>query len=95
MFDAKGKTFRDDLYPQYKANRPSMPDELASQIAPLKEAIVAMGWPLMHFYPTSEASPYEPFDPESEMTWGQMQVLADLISTPKSSLLCLCNKSIS
>ncbi len=39
----------------------------------------AMGWPLMHFYPTSEASPYEPFDPESEMTWGQMQVLADLI----------------
>ncbi|MFZ9149894.1 MAG: 5'-3' exonuclease H3TH domain-containing protein, partial [Burkholderiales bacterium] len=47
VFDAKGKTFRDDLYPQYKANRPSMPDELASQIAPLKEAIVAMGWPLI------------------------------------------------
>jgi len=47
VFDAKGKTFRDDLYPQYKANRPAMPDELASQIAPLKEAIVAMGWPLI------------------------------------------------
>jgi len=47
VFDAKGKTFRDDLYPQYKANRPSMPDELASQIGPLKEAIVAMGWPLI------------------------------------------------
>ena len=40
----------------------------------------AMGWTTVHFYPTSEASPYEPFDPESEMTWGQMQVLADLVT---------------
>jgi DNA polymerase I len=47
VFDAKGKTFRDDLYPEYKANRPPMPDDLAVQIAPLKEAIVAMGWPLL------------------------------------------------
>ena len=47
VFDAKGKTFRDDLYPEYKAHRPPMPDALASQIAPLKEAIVAMGWPLL------------------------------------------------
>ena len=39
-----------------------------------------MGWDIVHFYPTSEASPYEPFDPESEMTWGQMQVLADLVN---------------
>ncbi|NHC37193.1 transcription-repair coupling factor [Scytonema millei] len=39
----------------------------------------SMGWDRVHFYPTSEASPYEPFDPETEMTWGQMQVLADLI----------------
>lgn len=39
----------------------------------------AMGWSTVHFYPTSEASPYEPFDPESEMTWGQLQVLADLL----------------
>ena len=39
----------------------------------------AMGWQTVHFYPTSEASPYEPFDSESEMTWGQMQVLADLV----------------
>jgi transcription-repair coupling factor (superfamily II helicase) len=39
----------------------------------------AMGWQVVHFYPTSEASPYEPFDPETEMIWGQMQVLADLI----------------
>lgn len=41
----------------------------------------AMGWQTIHFYPTSEASPYEPFDPETEMTWGQMQVLADLVSS--------------
>ncbi|MBE9225228.1 transcription-repair coupling factor [Phormidium sp. LEGE 05292] len=40
----------------------------------------AMGWQTVHFYPTSEASPYEPYAPESEMTWGQMQVLSDLIS---------------
>ncbi|MGF1479609.1 MAG: transcription-repair coupling factor [Cyanophyceae cyanobacterium] len=39
----------------------------------------AMGWKTVHFYPTSEASPYEPFDPESEMVWGQMQVLVDLV----------------
>jgi transcription-repair coupling factor (superfamily II helicase) len=40
----------------------------------------AMGWQTVHFYPTSEASPYEPLAPESEMTWGQMQVLSDLVS---------------
>ncbi|NET63846.1 MAG: transcription-repair coupling factor [Moorea sp. SIO1G6] len=43
----------------------------------------AMGWDTVHLYPTSEASPYEPFDPESEMTWGQMQVLADLVERLK------------
>jgi DNA polymerase-1 len=47
VFDAKGRTFRDDLYPGYKANRPPMPDDLALQIAPLKEAIATMGWPLL------------------------------------------------
>ncbi|MFA6971156.1 MAG: DNA polymerase I [Gallionella sp.] len=44
VFDAKGKTFRDDLYPQYKANRPSMPADLAQQIEPLHQAIAASGW---------------------------------------------------
>lgn len=39
-----------------------------------------MGWRTVHFYPTSEVSPYEPLPPESEMTWGQMQVLADLVA---------------
>ncbi|MBE9050291.1 transcription-repair coupling factor [Nostocales cyanobacterium LEGE 11386] len=43
-----------------------------------------MGWQTVHFYPTSEASPYEPFDPETEMIWGQMQVLSDLVSGENS-----------
>ncbi len=47
IFDAKGKTFRDDIYPEYKANRPSMPDDLRSQVEPLLAAIKAMGWPLL------------------------------------------------
>ncbi|WP_435627651.1 DNA polymerase I [Candidatus Ferrigenium straubiae] len=47
VFDAKGKTFRNDLYPDYKAHRPPMPDDLARQIAPLHEAIAASGWNLL------------------------------------------------
>ncbi len=47
VFDAKGKTFRDDIYPEYKANRASMPDDLRVQIEPLFETIKAMGWPLI------------------------------------------------
>jgi DNA polymerase-1 len=47
IFDAKGKTFRDDIYPEYKANRPSMPDELRSQIEPIHKMITAMGLPLV------------------------------------------------
>ncbi|HSS45905.1 MAG TPA: DNA polymerase I [Burkholderiales bacterium] len=47
VFDAKGKTFREDWYPEYKANRPAMPDDLAAQIAPLHECIRALGWPLL------------------------------------------------
>jgi len=47
VFDARGKTFRDELYPEYKANRPPMPEDLAGQVAPLKEAIAAFGWPLL------------------------------------------------
>lgn len=47
VFDAKGKTFRNDLYPEYKANRSAMPDDLRAQIQPLHEAITAMGWPIL------------------------------------------------
>ncbi|WP_114787690.1 DNA polymerase I [Vibrio tetraodonis] len=47
VFDAKGKTFRDDMYPEYKANRPPMPDDLRCQIEPLYDVIRAMGLPLI------------------------------------------------
>ncbi|MCE7566400.1 DNA polymerase I [Aliivibrio fischeri] len=47
IFDAKGKTFRNDLYPEYKANRPPMPDDLRCQIEPLHKLIKAMGLPLV------------------------------------------------
>jgi len=47
IFDAPGKTFRDDLYPLYKANRPSMPDDLRCQIEPLLAIIRAQGYPLL------------------------------------------------
>ncbi len=47
VFDAKGKTFRDDLYPEYKANRASMPEDLAKQVEPIHEAVRAMGWPIL------------------------------------------------
>ncbi|HEY2336181.1 MAG TPA: DNA polymerase I [Burkholderiales bacterium] len=47
VFDAKGKTFRDEQYAEYKANRTAMPDDLSSQIAPLHEAVAALGWPVL------------------------------------------------
>ncbi|HUL40463.1 MAG TPA: DNA polymerase I [Burkholderiales bacterium] len=47
VFDAKGKTFREERYPQYKANRPAMPEDLAIQIEPLQQCIRALGWPLL------------------------------------------------
>ena len=47
VFDAKGKTFRDDLYEQYKANRPPMPDDLRPQVEPLHALVKALGMPLI------------------------------------------------
>ncbi|WP_162068199.1 DNA polymerase I [Burkholderia sp. THE68] len=47
VFDAKGKTFRDDWYADYKANRPSMPEDLSRQIEPIHVAVRALGWPLV------------------------------------------------
>ena len=47
IFDAKGKNFRDDIYPAYKANRPPMPADLAKQIAPIKDILRAGGWPVL------------------------------------------------
>ena len=47
VFDAKGKTFRDDMFPEYKAQRPPMPDELREQIEPIHGIVRAMGLPLL------------------------------------------------
>jgi len=47
VFDAKGKTFRDEIYPEYKAHRPPMPEDLAEQIEPIHQIIQAMGLPLL------------------------------------------------
>ena len=47
VFDAKGKTFRNDLYPEYKATRPPMPEELRYQIEPLHEIVLAQGYPML------------------------------------------------
>ncbi|WP_250466515.1 DNA polymerase I [Caballeronia sp. GAFFF2] len=47
VFDAKGKTFRDDWYADYKANRPPMPEDLSKQIEPIHVAVRALGWPLV------------------------------------------------
>jgi len=47
VFDAKGRTFRDDWYAEYKAHRPPMPEDLVCQIEPLHQAVAALGWPLL------------------------------------------------
>ncbi|HYM48507.1 MAG TPA: DNA polymerase I, partial [Burkholderiaceae bacterium] len=47
VFDAKGKTFRDDLYSEYKANRAAMPDDLTRQIEPIYASVRALGWPVI------------------------------------------------
>lgn len=47
VFDAKGKTFRDDLFAEYKANRPPMPDDLRPQVQPILDTVEAMGFPLL------------------------------------------------
>jgi DNA polymerase I len=47
VFDAKGPTFRDEIYPQYKANRDPMPDDLRSQIAPIHDVVRKLGWAVL------------------------------------------------
>jgi DNA polymerase-1 len=47
VFDAKGGTFRDELYAEYKANRASMPDDMRVQIEPLHQSVIALGFPLL------------------------------------------------
>ncbi|MBP7566210.1 MAG: DNA polymerase I, partial [Burkholderiaceae bacterium] len=47
IFDASGPTFRDDIYPEYKANRSPMPDDLRAQIEPIHEVVRLLGWPVL------------------------------------------------
>jgi DNA polymerase-1 len=47
VFDVRGKTFREDLYPEYKAHRPSMPEDLSLQVAAIHDIVKAMGWPVI------------------------------------------------
>lgn len=54
----------------------------------------AMGWKQVFFYPTSEASPYEPFDPESEMIWGQMQVLSSIAQSQANYAIVATERSL-
>jgi transcription-repair coupling factor (superfamily II helicase) len=55
----------------------------------------SMGWSTVYFYPTSEASPYDPFDQESELTWGQLQVLVDLVQkSPKPMAIVATERAL-
>ncbi len=56
VFDAKGKTFRDELFEHYKSHRPPMPDDLRAQIEPLHAMVKAMGLPLLAVSGVSRAS---------------------------------------
>jgi len=47
VFDAKGKTFRDEAYPDYKATRTAMPEDLSAQVEPLLKAVQDIGWPVL------------------------------------------------
>ena len=47
VFDAKGPTFRDEIYPEYKAHRAPMPDDLRAQVAPIHEVVRLLGWPVL------------------------------------------------
>ncbi len=86
VFDAKGKTFRNDLYPEYKATRPPMPDDLRIQIEPLLEIIRAQGYPLI----------IEP-DVEADDVIGTMARIYDgpvIISTGDKDMAQLVNERV-
>ncbi len=89
VFDAKGKTFRDDLYKEYKANRPSMPDDMRIQIEPLHAIINSLGLPML----------IEP-DVEADDVIGTLaaqaseQGLPILISTGDKDMAQLVNKHV-
>lgn len=89
VFDAPGKTFRDALYPEYKANRPPMPEELRAQLGPLKELVEILGFPLL------EIAGVEADDVIGTLaTLAQDTNLDVLISTSDKDLAQLVNQQI-
>ena len=89
VFDAKGKTFRDELYADYKAHRPPMPEDLAAQIAPIHQAIQALGWPII------EISGIEADDVIATLAeQASQQGIDTLISTGDKDLAQLVNDHV-
>lgn len=89
VFDAKGKTFRDELFEQYKATRSPMPNELISQLKPLKEIVKAMGLPLL------EIEGVEADDVIGTLaTQAQKQGLYSLISTGDKDMAQIVNDRV-
>ena len=89
VFDAKGKTFRDDIYPEYKAHRPSMPEDLALQIEPIHRAIRAMGWTVLSV-PGVEADDII----GTLACWATAQDVHSVISTGDKDLAQLVNTHV-
>ena len=90
VFDAKGKTFRNDMYKEYKANRPPMPDDLRDQIEPIHNIIKAMGLPLI-CVPGVEADDVIGTLSEQATALG----IDTLISTGDKDMAQLVNKHVS
>ncbi|MES2626970.1 MAG: DNA polymerase I [Pseudomonadota bacterium] len=89
VFDAKGKTFRNDMYSEYKANRPPMPDDLRSQIEPIHAMIRAMGLPLLII---DDVEADDVIGTLAQQAWQQQ--IPTLISTGDKDMTQLVNEHV-
>jgi DNA polymerase-1 len=89
VFDAKGKTFRNDMYTDYKAHRPPMPDDLRSQIEPIHEIIRAMGLPLLII---DDVEADDVIGTLAQKAWEQQ--MPTLISTGDKDMTQLVNEHV-
>jgi len=89
VFDAKGKTYRDDIYPEYKSHRPPMPDDLRSQIEPIHSIIRAMGLPLLV---VDDVEADDVIGTLAQQAW--LQKLPTLISTGDKDMAQLVNDHV-
>lgn len=89
IFDAKGKTFRNDIYAEYKANRPPMPDDLRVQIAPIHDIIKAMGLPLLVI---DDVEADDVIGTLAQQAWEQK--MPTLISTGDKDMAQLVNEHV-